>query len=67
MKKPEWKKELEKQQEIWNDDSALRIANHLGHDSIDPNGKIHRAIYVSTVSPTNTDGENGDIWLIIEA
>jgi len=66
MKKPEWKKALEDQQKIWNDNTAQNIANHLGHDTNDPNGKIHRAIYVSTVSPTNTDGNNGDIWIVYD-
>lgn len=70
MKKPEWLKKIEDSiaaiRTIWNDDTALRIANHLGHDSIDPNAKIHRGIYVSTVSPTNSDGSDGDIWLTIE-
>lgn len=70
MKKPEWLKKLEEaiadRKTIWNDETAERLANHLGHDSIDPNGKIHRGIYVSTVSPTNADGENGDIHITIE-
>lgn len=71
MKKPEWLKRLEEAIEdrktIWNEQSAKTISDHIGHDSIDPNGKIHRGIYVSTVSPTNADGENGDIWITYEA
>lgn len=67
MKKPEWRKALDDHQKIWNDNSAQNIANHLGHDTNDPNGKIHRAIYVKTVSPTNTEGNNGDIWITYEA
>ena len=70
MKKPEWLKRLEEaiadRKTIWNDDTALRLSNHLGHDSIDPSGKIHRGIYVSTVSPTNADGADGDIWITYE-
>lgn len=67
MNKPEWKKELEKQQTIWNTETATRISNHLGHDAVDTNGKIHRAIYVSTAEPTSTDGKDGDVWLVYEA
>lgn len=66
MKKPEWRKALDEHQKIWNDNSALNLANHLGHDTNDPNGKIHRAVYVSTVSPANQDGNNGDIWITYE-
>ena len=67
MEKPEWKKELDEHQKIWNKNSATNIANHLGHDTNDPNGKIHRGIYISTAEPTSADGKNGDIWLIYEA
>jgi hypothetical protein len=67
MKKPEWKKELEEHQTVWNDETALRISNHLGHDTSNENGHIHRAIFVSTVSPTNTQGNDGDIWITYEA
>lgn len=66
MNVPEWKKELDQHKKTWNDDTALRIANHLGHDTNDPNGKIHRAIFVNSVSPTNADGNNGDIWITYE-
>lgn len=66
MKKPEWKKALEEHQTIWNTNSATNIANHLGHDTNDPNGKIHRGVYVSTNSPNNATGNNGDIWITYE-
>lgn len=70
-KKPEWLRRLEEaiedRKRIWNDQSATNIANHLGHDINDPNGKIHRGIYVSTVSPTNADGQDGDIWITYKA
>lgn len=59
MNKPEWKKELIKETEdrtsaITAAISALDIANK------------HRTIHVSTKSPSDTDGENGDVWLTIE-
>lgn len=61
MKKPEWKKEL---------DSAVSGAKteaitNLNMHKLETN--IHRAIYVSTVSPANQDGKDGDIWITYEA
>lgn len=65
MKKPEWLKRLEEaiadRKTVWNDDTAQRLSNHFD------NNDIHRTIHISTVSPTNADGENGDIWITYKA
>lgn len=61
MKKPEWKKEL---------DSAVAGAKNEATTSLNSHkntANIHRAIYISTVSPTNTDGKNGDVWIVYES
>ena len=60
MNKPEWKKELDKSQE------DMRLAVLLAMSDHDEAEK-HRTIHISTSSPTNTDGSDGDIWLIYEA
>lgn len=65
MKKPEWLKKLEaaiaERKTKWNDTFATEIDSHID------NTDIHRNIHISTVSPTNTDGEDGDIWITYEA
>lgn len=64
MKKPEWLKKLEEaiadRKTVWNDDTAQRLSNHLD------NNDIHRTIHISTVSPSNADGADGDLWVTYE-
>lgn len=64
MKKPEWLRQLEKaitdRKTKWNDTFAENIETHI------ENTGIHRNIHVSTVSPTNTEGADGDIWITYE-
>jgi hypothetical protein len=58
--KPEWLKRLE--EAITNLRTTLATELNLHKLNTD----IHRTIHISTVSPTNADGEDGDIWITIE-
>jgi hypothetical protein len=60
MKKPEWMKRLE--EAISN--LRTTLASELNLHKLDTN--IHRNIHISTVSPTNADGKDGDIWITYE-
>ena len=68
MKSPEWKALL--QEGVFNAFSAasssLNTHAKEGKNTADTGGDIHRPIYVSTKSPTASDGENGSIWIVIE-
>ena len=57
MNKPEWEKELNEQKTQL--EGALNTHKNQSN--------IHRTIYVSTATPSASDGANGDIWLTIEA
>ena len=59
MNKPEWKKELDK--EI--NDRQTAVNNAIDTHNV---ANKHRTIHISTTSPTNTDGADGDIWLIYQ-
>jgi len=60
MKKPEWMKRLEEAV------SNLRTTLSSELNSHKSTTDIHRTIHISTVSPTNADGKDGDIWIIYE-
>lgn len=61
MKKPEWMKRLE--EAISN--LRTTLASELNLHKLDTS--IHRTIHISTKSPTNSDGKDGDIWITIES
>jgi hypothetical protein len=60
MKKPEWLKKLEEATSKLKTENAKDLKAHTDKT------EIHRTIHISTVSPTNMDGEDGDIWIIYE-
>lgn len=60
MKKPEWLKKLEEAISKLKAENANNLKTHTDKT------EIHRTIHISTVSPTNADGEDGDIWVIYE-
>lgn len=60
MKKPEWLKKLEEAISKLKTENAKDLKTHTDKT------EIHRTIHISTVSPTNADGEDGDIWVIYE-
>lgn len=60
MNTPEWKKELVKETEDRTTAINSAITNHNVANK-------HRTIHISTTSPANSEGANGDIWLIYEA
>ena len=60
MKKPEWLKKLN--EAISN--LTTTFATELNTHKLDT--KIHTRIHTSTVSPTNADGADGDIWITYE-
>lgn len=68
MLNPEWKKELTEKVAAATSAANTNLTNHAntGKNTSDTGGDIHRPIYVSTVSPTASDGEDGSIWLVIE-
>ena len=60
MQTPEWKKELNKE----TNDRTTAISTAINNHNV---ANKHRTIHISTSSPTNTDGVDGDVWLIVEA
>ena len=62
---PKWKKELTKKVNA----EASRSDNFATQKVAEHNStaNVHRAIYVSTSSPLNTNGNDGDIWIVYEA
>lgn len=68
MISPEWKARLQESISNVFVNATVSLNNHAteGKNDNDTGGDIHRAIYVSTKSPTTADGENGDIWITIE-
>lgn len=60
MKKPEWLKKIEEATAKVKADLAVELNLH----KLDTT--IHTKIHISTVSPTNADGEDGDIWITYE-
>lgn len=60
MKKPEWLKKLEEAISKLKTENAKDLKTHTDKT------EIHRTIHISTVSPTNADGNDGDIWIIYE-
>ena len=60
MKKPEWMKRLE--EAITN--LRTTLASELNLHKLDKT--IHTKIHISTVSPSNADGADGDIWITYE-
>jgi hypothetical protein len=68
MISPEWKKELTEKVAAATSAANTNLTNHAntGKNTADTGGDIHRAIYVSTKSPTASEGKNGDIWVTVE-
>lgn len=60
MKKPEWLKKLEAATAKLKTDLTTDLTTHT------ETADIHRIIHISTVSPTNADGKDGDIWITYE-
>lgn len=60
MKKPEWLKKLEEATAKVKTDLTNNLKTHTDKT------EIHRTIHISTVSPTNADGADGDIWITYE-
>ena len=60
MKKPEWLKKLEEVTTKLKTDLTKDLSTHK------ETADIHRTIHISTVSPTNADGKDGDIWITYE-
>ena len=60
MKKPEWLKKLEEATAKVKTDLTASLNSHTAK------ADIHRTIHISTVSPTNADGKDGDIWVTYE-
>lgn len=58
MNKPEWRKELEEHKEEF-EAHKTEFTAHTG------TANIHREIFVSTATPTSSDGKDGDIWLVV--
>ena len=67
MKNPEWDKEINKAKaELNNTITANKNELSQGLSTHTSEANTHRAIFVSTSTPTSSSGKDGDIWIVYE-